>query len=93
MNSLLKIKLYRSDVGVKFDESLTLGGEDADWLKRIDAKFGPHGFIDRALYFIRFHPNRIGVWKRSPGNNPSWHGRMREASVKANIKSAEGGAW
>lgn len=59
------------------DLSHRIAGEDSDWLSRFPVGLS---VIPEALYLIRDHPDRIGVWKRDPTVNPDWITRMKGGS-------------
>lgn len=42
-----------------FDQDITMGGEDLIWRNEIENDYGRGEIINRILYFIRLHPNRI----------------------------------
>lgn len=56
--------MFEVDKAITFDEQKILGGEDMDWLKRMEAKHGKPWFLPYKLYYIRFHGDRVGYWKR-----------------------------
>lgn len=70
--------MWRMDVHPKIDLSHTIAGEDSDWLRRFSMR---PLLIPEALYFIRDHADRIGVWKRDHKSNPEWIARMTGKAV------------
>lgn len=55
--------LFPVDKTIKFDPMKKMGGEDWDWIKRMKKKY-KEVTIDKILYYVRFHHDRIGAWKR-----------------------------
>jgi len=51
-----------------FDERLTLGGEDVEWNKILEARVGKPILVRKYLYYVRRHPDRISEYKRLPEN-------------------------
>jgi glycosyltransferase involved in cell wall biosynthesis len=67
---------------VKVNLALSGGGSDADWLRKMQKKFGPYHLMKPALYYVRKHSNRIGIWKRKPARNSQWSKRMAQYKKK-----------
>jgi len=59
--------MFRLDRINKFNENKRLGGEDVEWFKNIP-KTNKIIILNRRLYYIRFHEDRIGIWKRKLRN-------------------------
>lgn len=89
--------MFEVDKNIKFNENMRLGGEDHDWLKKIEEKMGGFAWVQEVLYYIRFHEDRIGVWKRklahlsgytgvdcSEGEQTQTYEEMIEAYKRAN---------
>ncbi len=55
--------LFPVDKEIKFKSKLYLGGEDWDWIKRMKLKYSEQ-LAKHYLYYVRFHNDRIGIWKR-----------------------------
>lgn len=51
------------DKEILFDINKISGGEDWDWIKRMQKKYNTI-ITPKVLYFVRFHHDRIGSWKR-----------------------------
>jgi len=56
--------MFETDRNIRFNENMRLGGEDHGWLKKMEEKMGGFAWVQEVLYYIRFHEDRIGVWKR-----------------------------
>ena len=57
--------MFRIDKVGRFNENKRLGGEDLPWLAEIEKNSSnPTVNIGFRLYYIRFHDDRIGAWKR-----------------------------
>ena len=54
--------LFRVDTNVRFDENLIIG-EDNDWRGRMELKY-ESVYMPQALYYIRFHKNRLSAENR-----------------------------
>lgn len=50
----------------RFNDQLTLGGEDTLWIYSLVRANKKIGCVPQPLYFNRKHKNRIGVWKNLP---------------------------
>lgn len=48
---------------IRFNEKINFGGEDWDWLKKMQAIY-PCNKVNEVLYSVRFHHDRIGHWKK-----------------------------
>lgn len=48
---------------IRFNEKMLWGGEDWDWISRMRIVCDEH-VVEKVLYSIDFHGNRIGTWKR-----------------------------
>lgn len=69
--------MFRTQQAIDVDLSKSGGGSDADWRRKMEDKYGKAKKIDLALYYIRFHPNRISTWRRKPSKAPKgWFKRM-----------------
>jgi len=55
--------MFPVDKDIKFDIDKKLGGEDWDWIKKMKEKYQETN-VDKILYYVRFHNDRIGTWKR-----------------------------
>lgn len=51
-----------------FNEEVNLGGEDLLWIKAVEKATGARISVPKQLYYVRFHPDRIGQWKRKAAN-------------------------
>lgn len=58
--------MFRIDGVGTFDESM-FSGEDTKWSMTIESRSGKSPVDPRIFYFVRFHDDRIGVWKRKRG--------------------------
>ena len=56
--------LFPVNKTIKFDESKQFGGEDWCWLSRMKKKYNELEVEEIKLYYVRFHEDRIGAWKR-----------------------------
>lgn len=57
--------MFRVNKSIRFNESKKFGGEDHDWIKRMRGHFlESPTILKNTLYYIRFHDDRIGMWKR-----------------------------
>jgi len=56
--------MFEADRNIRFNENMRLGGEDHSWLREMEEKTGGFAWVQEVLYYIRFHEDRIGVWKR-----------------------------
>jgi glycosyltransferase involved in cell wall biosynthesis len=56
----------------------TLGGEDVVWRTDLIEQYGQPPELRKLLYYVRRHPDRISVWRKSPTANPDWHKRMSD---------------
>lgn len=55
--------MFRVEKNILFDPLKKLGGEDWHWLKRMQKLYSQIE-IEPVLYYVRFHEDRIGSWKR-----------------------------
>ena len=65
MSEVIEVPLRRSG-----------GGSDADWLQLMKKKFGEPHRINKILYYIRRHSQRIRRWCLNSKLNPEWYQRM-----------------
>lgn len=56
--------LFPVNKRIKFKENMIIGGEDWDWIKRMKRAHKMERVVDKLLYYVRFHNDRIGEWKR-----------------------------
>lgn len=56
--------MFEVDRNIRFNENMRLGGEDHSWLKKMEEKAEGFAWVQEVLYYIQFHEDRIGVWKR-----------------------------
>ncbi len=75
--------MFRVDVDILCDLRFSISGEDVAWLGRMQKAHGPYLLLNRQLYYIRNHPDRIGMWKRDPRRNAEWYRRMSSISEGA----------
>jgi glycosyltransferase involved in cell wall biosynthesis len=54
--------LFKVDKDIRFIESKILGGEDVAWVAQMNKKYSLTS-VSKILYYVRFHPNRIGWLK------------------------------
>ena len=50
-----------------FHPDIKMGGEDTLWMKHMYNR-QDHVIVDKMLYYVRFHNERIGTWKKKPRN-------------------------
>ena len=55
--------LFPVNVNIRFNEKMLWGGEDWDWIEKMRKAY-PEILVNKVLYSIDFHGNRIGSWKR-----------------------------
>lgn len=55
--------MFPVNKNIKFKEHIILGGEDWDWIQGMKKVYKEITIKDR-LYYINFHGDRIGHWKR-----------------------------
>lgn len=55
--------MFPVDKTILFREDLKLGGEDWDWIARMQKKYESIEIPDR-IYAVRYHEDRIGHWKK-----------------------------
>lgn len=48
---------------ITYDECLVIGGEDWDWIKKMQVEHYT-AIVPETLYYLRYHDDRIGYWKR-----------------------------
>lgn len=68
--------LLENAVPIKLE--LSMGGSDAEWLRNMTEKHGSYIRIPKALYYVLFHSNRIGNWKKNKNLNKQWFTRMEK---------------
>jgi len=56
--------MFPVDKTIRFKEVLKIGGEDWEWVKRMKKIYGYQIVLIHRMYYVRFHGDRIGVWKR-----------------------------
>jgi len=56
--------MFPVNKNITFKEDMRIGGEDWDWIKRMKEIYKEGRCVDKLLYYVRFHDDRIGVWKR-----------------------------
>lgn len=56
--------MFPVDKTIKFENSMVMGGEDWTWVKQMKIKYPKVIKLPICLYYIRFHEDRIGYWKR-----------------------------
>lgn len=49
---------------LRFNEEVRFGGEDTLWLLALKKRFGDGVYIDRVLYYMRYHRKRISSLKK-----------------------------
>lgn len=49
---------------IRFNENMQFGGEDWDWIGKMRENLDGYQCVNKVLYSIDFHGNRIGSWKR-----------------------------
>lgn len=83
--------MFPVDKSIVFDESKVMGGEDWDWLKKMQLKYESF-YFSSILYFIREHDERIGMWKRKirAAYSPEVIGSMSYAELIALYKKEHG---
>lgn len=54
--------LFPVDKEILFDSNIKLGGEDWNWIKKMEAKYQTI-IVPKLLYYVRYHEDRIGKWK------------------------------
>ncbi len=70
---------------ILFDTKKMLGGEDWDWLKRMQEKYSEEE-VDTVLYYVRWHEDRIGTWKRKTRFNKEFPKEILKKSYKEIIE-------
>jgi glycosyltransferase involved in cell wall biosynthesis len=55
--------LFPVDKKIQFDPNKKLGGEDWEWINKMLKKYQKIT-IEEILYYVRFHHDRIGTWKK-----------------------------
>lgn len=55
--------LFRVDKSIQFNEEKRFGGEDYQWARRMKMTYHP-AYINKILYYVRKHFNRIGVIRK-----------------------------
>ncbi|MFW6130635.1 MAG: glycosyltransferase family 2 protein [Atribacterota bacterium] len=56
--------MYKKDLQILPDESFKIAGGDIEFIKRYLNKHKKQITINKVLYYIRQHQDRIGVWKK-----------------------------
>lgn len=64
--------LFPVDKSIKFPENIKFGGEDARWREEMEKIYCTTD-VNKVLYSIDFHNNRIGSWKRKIDKD--WNGK------------------
>ena len=64
---------------ITFDETMQLGGEDWQWISEM-RKIYSEILVEKVLYSIDFHGNRIGSWKRKI--DKEWGGKYDLKDIK-----------
>lgn len=65
---------------VKYKLNRSLGGGDCVWMADVCTKYRTdRPLIPQVLYYVRYHEQRIGRWKKNPRLNPGWYNRMKAA--------------
>lgn len=57
---------------ILFDETLILGGEDWNWIEKMQKECATIEIEDEILYYVRSHEDRIGQWKRKTKLNQNF---------------------
>ncbi len=70
-----------------FDEAITMGGEDLIWFKAIEKMYGSPYTLDKLLYFVRSHPERISKLKLQRQNRQKK--RLSDLAYKEALKKLQ----
>ncbi len=78
--------MFPVDKSILFDETKILGGEDWDFMKKMQEKYNTEEIKDTVLYYVRFHEDRIGSWKRKTRFNKEFPKEILKKSYKEIIE-------
>lgn len=56
--------MFKVDKEIRFQEQLRFGGEDYKWSRLMQLKYDKRSHVPFILYYVRYHPNRIGRIRR-----------------------------
>jgi len=62
-NQAFATLMFPVDKNILFRDDLRIGGEDWDWIKKMQEKYETIEIPDR-IYAVRYHEDRIGHWKK-----------------------------
>ena len=63
---------------IRYRLNKSLGGGDSIWIRDFCDKYHiRRKLIPKILYYVRYHNQRIGKWRKNRRLNPDWYNRMR----------------
>jgi len=71
--------MFPVDLSIRFKETMQWGGEDWHWIERMRLKYG-ETLVEDILYYINFHGDRIGTWKRKIDKD--WGGKYELKDIE-----------
>lgn len=71
--------MFPVNKSIRFPEDMNFGAEDAVWRERMEKVYETTD-VNEVLYYIDFHGDRIGTWKRRIHKN--WGGKYNLDDVK-----------
>lgn len=75
--------MFQVGKAVAFNVAHSFGGGDSVWLKSMYKMHNvDRPLVPEVLYYVNYHDDRIGVWKKKQEANPDWLNRMREISKR-----------
>lgn len=71
---------FEVDKSIIFDDTMNFGAEDRKWQDLMMLKYTNEIIIKKRLYYISFHNDRIGTWKRKIDKD--WNGKYDLENIK-----------